>query len=61
MDIVNSDNIQLTNFDISLTTLNGFKRNKGIDIVFQNISYSVNVLDQTQKSVIPCQKTYAKK
>ncbi len=29
---------------------------KGIDIVYQNISYSVKIPDETVKSKIPCKK-----
>lgn len=33
----------------------------GIDIVFQNIHYSVDIVDDSVKSSVPCKKAYKKK
>lgn len=33
----------------------------GIDIVFENISYSVQIPDDTQKSLLPCKQAYKEK
>ena len=47
--------------DFTTSKINNSTKQNGIDIVFENISYSVNVVDETQKSFIPCKKSYKKK
>ena len=36
-------------------------RKLGIDIVYQNISYQVEVPDEAQPSFLPCKKVFKKK
>ena len=36
--------------------LRAIKESNGIDIVYQNISYSVQIPDETIKSKVPCKK-----
>ena len=57
---MHSENIQLN--ELSYNKINPKSILNGIDIIFKNISYSVNVVDENQTArVIPCKKTYKKK
>lgn len=57
-----SNTTQVVDFDSSVIPINTpAKKKSGIDIVFENIYYSVEVVDETKPSFVPCQKTYKQK
>lgn len=54
--------MEVVYFDSSMVNLTSkLDKPKGIDIAFQNISYSVDILDEANSGFLPFQKVFKKK